>query len=188
MRLVLSACGGDGGEAGARGSGVAFGASKEEYQDARADMEPIELEAQTLAPFDATNGRPHPSLVPVGQDGSGVGPAHRRRLRARELADARTSVSTNEERTPAREFGTQRPAREPGVNDGGERSRFRRLEIDPWVFSSLRWWPRGRSRDLGSSAGRSRPSRPSAERKAAPERDPGGGAGGGPVSEPTAPG
>jgi TRAP-type C4-dicarboxylate transport system substrate-binding protein len=69
--LILSACADDGSGAAAQGSGVDFGASKEEYQKALADMEPIELEAQTLAPFDAPNGRPYVAYWDAVEEWSG---------------------------------------------------------------------------------------------------------------------
>lgn len=69
--LVLSACAGDAGGGTEQGAGVDFGASKEEYQAALADMEPIELEVQTLASFDASNGRPFVKYWDAVEDWSG---------------------------------------------------------------------------------------------------------------------
>jgi TRAP-type C4-dicarboxylate transport system substrate-binding protein len=71
MSLVLSACAGGAGGGEDQGSGVAFGASKEEYRAALADMEPIELQVQTLAPFDAPNGRPFVAYWDAVEDWSG---------------------------------------------------------------------------------------------------------------------
>jgi TRAP-type C4-dicarboxylate transport system substrate-binding protein len=59
---------GDGGEGA---EGVEFGASKADYQEALADMDPVELNVQTLAAFDAANGRPSVAYWDAVEDWSG---------------------------------------------------------------------------------------------------------------------
>jgi TRAP-type C4-dicarboxylate transport system substrate-binding protein len=69
--VAISGCSSDSAGKGGQGVSVELGASKAEYQEALADMEPVELEVQTLAAFDAANGRPFVAYWDAVEDWSG---------------------------------------------------------------------------------------------------------------------
>lgn len=71
--LVLTAagCAEQSGSTSGGGEGVAVGASKEEFRDALADMEPVELVLQSTAPKGAATGRRFEAYAEAVEDWSG---------------------------------------------------------------------------------------------------------------------